>query len=65
MAITEKAVKPELEPVKTGDIVLDCFIHLKWLGRVINRESTTRLTKLGLSQPNLLEIEVAFPCCIE
>lgn len=50
MVIREKGIKPELEPLETGDILLDSFVHLKTVGRIVNRDFTLRLTKLGLTR---------------
>lgn len=50
MAVNEKTIKPEWEQVETGDILLDTYIHLKTLGRIVNKDFTFRLTKLGLTR---------------
>lgn len=52
MVIKEKVIKPEWEPLETGDILLDSFVHLKTVGRIVNRDFTSRLTKLGLPRVN-------------
>ncbi len=50
MAVNEKTIKPEWEQVETDDILLDTYIHLKTLGRIVNKDFTFRLTELGLTR---------------
>ena len=49
MVVKEKVIKPELETVETGDALMDTFIHLKSLGRIIDRYLTSRIIKQDLT----------------